>query len=233
MVWQDWQCSAAWASSNSFRAELKITKWNSAWKKTQANPCVGKEIQNKEMETRGNLEFKCAKKAEEWMAHRWCPLNQVRGFSCSDWNYSNWNMTGTLWLVLLHFANKLMIAQLLMMRTNWSLSFYAFAKIFYTLLTFSMADMKHHILWFRKFVNSVRVADCSFPSAPRESLIQFHSVAFGNTGTECCMFVCLSWTNKYSSGPSVWSDKVTEPSLSGQSVWRNLCLSWLICFLNF
>lgn len=69
----------------------------------------------------------------------------------------------------LHFytANRSVITWLLIMRSHWSLSFYAFSKIFHTFLTFFMADVMHQILRFRKFVNLVvRVADCSFSSAP-------------------------------------------------------------------
>lgn len=193
MVWQDWQCFAAWTSSNSFRAELKITKWSSAWKKTQANPCVGKEFETKRQKQEETWKTSVLKKAEEWVALRSCPLNQTRAFNCAHWNYSNWNMTGMLWLELLHLANKLVIAQLLMMRSHWSLSFCAFAKIFHTLLTFSMADMKHHILWFRKCVNSVRVADCSFSSflPPRRSdpVPQFCFWRHQHWALRVCVFV--------------------------------------------
>lgn len=106
-------------------------------------------------------------KAEEWVALRSYSLNQARGFSCADWNYSNWNMTGTLWLELLHLVNKLVIAHLLMMRDHWSLSFCAFARIFPHCL--DLIHGRHEAPYFMvqkvcKFWQSCRFLFFLFPS---------------------------------------------------------------------
>lgn len=153
-------------------------KFNSAWKKIQANTCMGQEIQNKLMQTvLGTQKASVLKQPRKNMANERCPLKQERGFSYADFNHPNWNIPGMLRLALRHLINIAVIAQLLMIRSHWSLSFHLFSDIFHTPLIFT-ADMRHTGLWFRKFLNLVSVGGCSFSQDSREKLNRYCSATF-------------------------------------------------------